>query len=53
MRTDLLALFIGILLGNPASRKSMLQLGEKANEIISKKIKELSDNLVKEKKDDA
>lgn len=52
MRTDLLALLLGIMLGNPSARKALLQMGNKANDIISKKLKELNDNLVKEKKDD-
>lgn len=52
MRTDILALFIGIVIGNPTYLKALMRFGEKANDTISKKMKELNDNLVKEKKDD-
>lgn len=52
MRTDLLALFLGIMLGNPTTRKAILQAGDKASDIIAKRLKEFNDSLVKEKEDD-
>lgn len=52
MRTDLFALFIGIVIGNPAYLKALMKFGEKATDAVSKKVQEFNKNLVKEKKDD-